>query len=85
MGALAEAARQHKRALALWDVVPDAEQLAGIDRATLLARAANAPAWIGDPAEAIRLVDAAIALVDPAAQPVRAALLHQRRGACTSG
>ena len=80
VGALAEAARQHKRALELWNAVPDAERAAGIDRATLLVRAANAPAWIGDPAEAIRLVDAAIALVEPAAEPVRAALLHQRRG-----
>ena len=80
IGALAEAARHHRRALELWDLVPEAEQPAGVDRATLLARAANAPAWTGDPAEAIRLVDAAIALVDPAAEPVRAALLHQRRG-----
>jgi DNA-binding CsgD family transcriptional regulator/tetratricopeptide (TPR) repeat protein len=80
VGALAEAARHHRRALALWDVVPDADRPAGIDRATLLARAANAPAWTGHPAEAIDLVDAAIALVDPAAEPVRAALLHQRRG-----
>ena len=44
------------------------------------ARAANAPAWTGQPAEAISLVDAAIALVDAGAEPVRAALLHQRRG-----
>ena len=80
VGALAEAARHHKRALALWDAVPDPEQVAGVDRATLLARAANAPAWTGQPAEAIDLVDAAIALVDPSAEPVRAALLYQRRG-----
>jgi DNA-binding CsgD family transcriptional regulator/tetratricopeptide (TPR) repeat protein len=80
VGALAEAARQHTRALELWNTVPAAEHVAGIDRATLLLRAANAPAWIGDPAEAICLVDAAIALIDAAAQPVRAALLHQRRG-----
>jgi DNA-binding CsgD family transcriptional regulator len=80
IGALAEAARHHRRALELWDVVDDPERVAGVDRATLLGRAANAPAWTGQPAEAIRLVDAAIALVDPVAEPVRAALLHQRRG-----
>jgi DNA-binding CsgD family transcriptional regulator len=80
VGALVEAARQHRRALELWHVVADAERVAGVDRATLLARAAAAPAWIGDPVEAIRLVDEAIALVEPAAEPVRAALLHQRRG-----
>ncbi|HKE81704.1 MAG TPA: AAA family ATPase [Solirubrobacteraceae bacterium] len=80
VGALAEAARHNKRALELWDVVADAERIAGVDRATLLARAANAPAWTGHPDDAVRLVDAAIALVDPATDPVRAALLHQRRG-----
>ena len=82
IGALAEAARHDRRALALWDAVPDAEHVAGVDRVTLLGRAANAPAWTGDPAEAMRFVDAAIALVDPAAEPVRAAALHQRRGMC---
>ena len=80
IGAFAEAARHHRRALELWDVVAEPDRPVGIDRATLLARAANAPAWTGDPADAIRLVEAAIALVDPAAEPVRAALLHQRRG-----
>jgi DNA-binding CsgD family transcriptional regulator/tetratricopeptide (TPR) repeat protein len=79
VGALVEAARQHKLALALWHVA-DAERVAGVDRVTLLARAATAPAWIGAPADAIRLVDAAIALIEPTAEPVRAALLHQRRG-----
>jgi DNA-binding CsgD family transcriptional regulator len=80
IGALAEAARHHRRALELWDLVPESDRPADTDRATLLARAANAPAWTGHPAEAVRLVDAAIALVDPAAEPVRAALLHERRG-----
>src|ERR687889_715205 len=37
-------------------------------------------AGTGEPAEAVRLVDAAMALVDPTAEPVREALLHQRRG-----
>ena len=80
VGALAEAARQHRRALDLWPAVPDAQRIAGVDRATLLARAAAAPAWAGDPAEAIRLVDSAIALVDEDREPVRAAFLHERRG-----
>jgi Bacterial regulatory proteins, luxR family len=68
------------RALALWDRVPDPERLAGIDRATLLARAADATAWTGDAAQAIELVDAAIALADPAAEPARVALLWRWRG-----
>ena len=79
VGAMAEAAGHNTRAVALWELVADAERLAGVDRATLLARAANATAWSGDPAQAIDLVDAALALVDPAAEPLRAALLHQRR------
>ena len=81
VGALAEAADHDKRALALWGRVPDAERLAGIDRAALLARAADAAAWTGDAAGAIELVDAAIALRETAAEPERvAALLQQRAG-----
>jgi DNA-binding CsgD family transcriptional regulator len=80
VGALAEAAGHDARALALWDVVPDAELVAGVDRATLLTRAADANAWTGQPAEAVELVDAAMALVDPAVEPLRAAQLHNRRG-----
>ena len=79
VGALAEAADHDRRALALWDAVPDAELLAGIDRATLLARAARAAAWTGNAAEAVELVDAAIALHDEAAEPVRLARLLQAR------
>jgi DNA-binding CsgD family transcriptional regulator/tetratricopeptide (TPR) repeat protein len=80
VGALAEAAGHDARALALWDVVPDAELIAGVDRATLLTRAADANAWIGQPADAVELIDAAIALVDPAVEPLRVAELHHRRG-----
>jgi DNA-binding CsgD family transcriptional regulator len=79
VGALAEAAEHDARALALWDRVPGPERLAGIDRAALLARAAHARAWTGDAAEAIELVDAAIALADPTAEPVRVALLWRWR------
>ncbi len=79
VGALAEAAEYDARALALWDRVPDAERLAGIDRATLLARAADAAAWTGGAAQAVKLVDAAIALPDAAAAPERVAALLQQR------
>jgi DNA-binding CsgD family transcriptional regulator/tetratricopeptide (TPR) repeat protein len=79
VGALAEAAEHDRRALALWDRVPGPERLAGIDRATLLARAADTTAWTGDPAEAIELVDAAIALHEAAAEPEAVAALLQRR------
>ena len=79
VGALAEAAEHDQRALALWDRVADAERLAGIDRAALLARAADAAAWTGDAAGAIELVDAAIALRETAAEPERVAALLQQR------
>ncbi len=78
-GASAEAAGHHTRALALWDAVPDAEHVAGIDHATLLLHAANATAATGRPAEAVPLIDAAIALIDPATDPLRVALLYERR------
>jgi DNA-binding CsgD family transcriptional regulator/tetratricopeptide (TPR) repeat protein len=80
IGALAEAAGHDAHALELWDVVAGAEELTGVDRVTVLARAAYANAWTGRPAEAHALIDAAIALVDPAAEPVRAAMLHTQRG-----
>jgi DNA-binding CsgD family transcriptional regulator/tetratricopeptide (TPR) repeat protein len=79
VGALAEAVEHDKRALALWERVPDAERLAGIDRAALLARAADAAAWTGDAAGAIELVDAAIALHEAAAERERVAVLLQQR------
>jgi DNA-binding CsgD family transcriptional regulator len=79
VGALAEAAEHDKRALALWGRVPDADRLAGIDRAALLARAADEAAWTGDAARAIELVDAAIALREAAAEPDRVAALLQQR------
>ena len=79
VGALAEAAEHDKRALALWERVPDAERLAGIDRAALLARAADAAAWTGDAAGAIELVDAAIALHEAGGELARVAALLQQR------
>jgi DNA-binding CsgD family transcriptional regulator len=79
VGALAEAAEYDARALALWERVADAERMAGIDRATLLARAANATAWTGDAAQAIELVDAAIALHEAVAETTPVAALLQQR------
>jgi DNA-binding CsgD family transcriptional regulator/tetratricopeptide (TPR) repeat protein len=79
VGALAEAADLDARALALWDAVPDAERVAGIDRAALRARAARATAWTGNAAAAIELVDAAIAVHDEAAESARLARLLQQR------
>jgi tetratricopeptide (TPR) repeat protein len=76
----AEASKHLGRALELWDTVADAERRAGLDRAELLARAAEAAAWSGASESAVELVTAALVLVDANAQPARAALLHERRG-----
>jgi DNA-binding CsgD family transcriptional regulator len=78
--ARAEAADHLTRALELWDAVPDARERAGLERAEVLARAAEAAAWSGSSEQAIELVSAALELVDDGGDPVRAALLHERRG-----
>jgi DNA-binding CsgD family transcriptional regulator len=78
--ARAEAADHLQRALELWDTVPDADERAGLQRAEILARAADAAAWSGSSERAIELVSAALDLVDERHEPARAALLHERRG-----
>ena len=84
VGALAEAADHFAHALELWPVVADPERVAGADRPTLLALAANATAYAGRPGEAVGMLDEALALVDAAAEPARAAMMHKQRD-CTSG
>ena len=72
---------QHfERALEIWDLVPDAEERAGLERVEVLARAAEAAAWSGSSEHAIELVSAALELVDERHEPARAALLRERRG-----
>jgi DNA-binding CsgD family transcriptional regulator/tetratricopeptide (TPR) repeat protein len=80
VSAPAEASDHFRRALVLWDRVDGARQRAGMERAALFARAAQAVASAGRYGEATELVDSAIALVDEAADPVRAGTLHERRG-----
>jgi DNA-binding CsgD family transcriptional regulator/tetratricopeptide (TPR) repeat protein len=78
--AFAEARDHFLRALDLWQRVDDPEQLAGMDEATLYARAAEAAHLGSDGAGGIRLVRAAIEIVDPEADPYRAAMLRERLG-----
>ena len=75
-----EAARHCERALELWDQVPDAAGRAGTDRAGLHTRAARAWEYAGAETRALSHVEQAIRQVDPAADPVRAGLLHNLRG-----
>jgi DNA-binding CsgD family transcriptional regulator/tetratricopeptide (TPR) repeat protein len=78
--AFAEAVRHFERALVLWDRVPDPGRPAGLDRVDLLARTADATAFAGAAQPATGLLEDALGWVDPAAEPVRAAVLLARLG-----
>ncbi|HEY4279264.1 MAG TPA: LuxR C-terminal-related transcriptional regulator, partial [Conexibacter sp.] len=78
--AFAEAERNCERALALWGQVPDAAQRAGLDRAELLARTANAAIRGDDPQRAIALAREAIGELDATREPTRVALLQMLAG-----
>jgi DNA-binding CsgD family transcriptional regulator len=78
--AYAEAFHHYGRALDLWDRVGDAETRAGMDRVEVLERAARVADASRDVSRALVLIDLALQEVDPAVDPVRAGLLHERRG-----
>ncbi len=72
--AFAEAGGHQEHALEIWDEVPDAEERAGVSRATLLGRAAENANLADNSGRALALAREAVALVDEEAEPVRAAL-----------
>jgi predicted ATPase len=72
---LAEAHAHLERALALWQAVPDAAELAGLDLSELCAWAAELASQVGASPRAVELGRRAIELVG-AENPHRAALLH---------
>jgi DNA-binding CsgD family transcriptional regulator/tetratricopeptide (TPR) repeat protein len=78
--AVPEAHRYLEWSVRLWDQSADPEAAAGCDRGELLARAADAASRGGAIARALTLVDEALATAAVAADPVRAGLLHERRG-----
>jgi DNA-binding CsgD family transcriptional regulator/tetratricopeptide (TPR) repeat protein len=73
--AYAQAAALLERAVELFDRVPEPETVAGVDRATLLGRAAEDHLRDGDSTRQEALARAALALVDEQAEPRRAARL----------
>jgi predicted ATPase/DNA-binding CsgD family transcriptional regulator len=81
----ADAARYRQRAIELWDNVPGATASTGADLVSLHTSAARAWEYAGKQARAEPHVDAALALLDPAADPVQAGVLHQIRGAYRAG
>jgi DNA-binding CsgD family transcriptional regulator len=76
---LAEALAHLERVLALWDAVPDAAEIAGLDHAQLCSWAAERASQTGDAPHAVELTQQAIELVNES-DPLHAALLHQRLG-----
>ena len=73
-----EANRQYRRALDLWDRVPDADATAPVDRVDVLARIAATAGVIGDHEDAVTYGRRAIAELGPDGDPARAAELHER-------
>jgi tetratricopeptide (TPR) repeat protein len=76
--AFAEARQHYQRALQLWERVADPGRPAGLDRVELLARAAAAVALTGAAGDAAGLLQDALGRIEPAAEPVRAAVLLTR-------
>ena len=74
----ADALRHLRRAIALWDRVPDAETLAGLDRAELLDRGALAADRDGQGELAVELARAALAAIDESTAPARAGVFRSK-------
>jgi DNA-binding CsgD family transcriptional regulator/tetratricopeptide (TPR) repeat protein len=77
---LSEALRHVERVLELWPQVPAAEELAGADRAAVLATAAELADLTGRSPHAAALARQAIDLIKDGADRIRAGLLHERLG-----
>ncbi len=78
--AFPEALVAYEHALELWPAVTNAETLVGLDEVELLRRAAETANWAANSARALTLAEHALALVDPRAEPRRAAVLVERLG-----
>ncbi len=78
LAAPAEAFEHYDRALELWDVVPDAERLAGESRIDLSLLAAQAAAHSGRPGLAVTRLKRLRELLDPAADPVLSSTINDR-------
>ncbi|MFG1674757.1 AAA family ATPase [Micromonospora sp. NPDC049282] len=78
--AYAEQSRLLERVLELWELVPDAADRLGMDHLRVLEETLTAAVTAGDLGRALTLTRAALAEVDPAAEPLRAAALLDHRG-----
>ena len=73
-----EAFRHLTQALELWNRVPDAAAVAGVDRVEVLVRAAEAASHSGEFRQAVGLAREAVEAIDEDAEPLRAALAYDR-------
>ena len=80
MHAFHGAETHYTRALGLWTLVADPEQVAGMPLSELLAATADAARWAGHPEHAIRHMQEALDLVDESAEPQRSGALLERLG-----
>ncbi|MGC5319099.1 helix-turn-helix transcriptional regulator [Micromonospora arida] len=78
--AYAEQRRLLERALELWELVPDAADLLGMDHLALLEQTLDAAVTAGDFSRALTLTRAGLAEVDVDAAPLRGARLLDQRG-----
>jgi DNA-binding CsgD family transcriptional regulator/tetratricopeptide (TPR) repeat protein len=75
-----EAFRHLTQALELWNRVPDAAAVAGLDRVEVLVRAAEAANHSGEFRQAVGLAREALEAIDEQAQPEYAAMAYERLG-----
>jgi DNA-binding CsgD family transcriptional regulator/tetratricopeptide (TPR) repeat protein len=78
--AFAEAGAHYEAALEIWERVDDASARAGMTKAQVVARAADARHLAGEHHRAVALGRTAIELIDPTSDVVEAALARQRLG-----
>jgi DNA-binding CsgD family transcriptional regulator len=79
VGGFAEAVGCYRRVLAAWDNVRDAEQEAAADRIEILTRLAHAEEVAAGEADSVRIhIEEALALLNQASDPIRAAVLLDR-------
>jgi DNA-binding CsgD family transcriptional regulator/tetratricopeptide (TPR) repeat protein len=76
----AEALAWYEYALGVWEAVPGAAGVAGIEQVTLMERAAETASAAGDNTRAQVLARQVLARIDPESEPVRAALRWERLG-----
>jgi len=77
-----EALAHYEQVLKLWDCAPEATGELAVDRAGVTARAAEAAFLAAEHQRCVELWREALGHVDAAADPQRAARLHQRLGRC---